>query len=100
MQVTFSVANAGASRYAGSQDLRNIVNHHEITIGTLNQNSSAGDPVIAHQPHLVTLAERTFAPTVPEDLAKHDVVILALPHGASGELTAAIEALPGPTPLL
>src|SRR5690625_2980787 len=100
MQVTFSVAVAGASGYAGGEALRILVNHPEITIGTLSANSSAGDPVTAHQPHLVTLADRTFAPTVPEDLAKHDVVILALPHGASGELTAAIEALPGPTPLL
>lgn len=100
MQVSVSVAVAGASGYAGGEALRFLLNHPEITIGTLSANSSAGDPVIAHHPHLTPLAGRNFATTQAAELAEHDVVILALPHGASGELTAAIEALGGRTPLL
>ncbi|MCL3793115.1 N-acetyl-gamma-glutamyl-phosphate reductase, partial [Actinomyces sp. 186855] len=52
---------------------------------------------------LLPLAQRPVEPTDVERLASHDVVVLALPHGASGELTAALEARAastGRTPLL
>src|SRR5699024_2648568 len=45
-----------------------------------------------HHPHLRAVAERTFAPTTAESLLGHDVVILALPHGASGAIAAELEA--------
>src|SRR5699024_1375196 len=45
-----------------------------------------------HHPHLRAVADRTFAPTTAEQLLGHDVVVLALPHGASGPIAAELEA--------
>lgn len=100
MRVTVSVAVAGASGYAGGEVLRLLLAHPEVEIGALTANASAGDPLGKHQPHLRPLAERVLEPTEPARLAEHDVVVIALPHGASGELTDALAALDGPTPLL
>ena len=100
MRVTVSVAVAGASGYAGGEVLRLLLAHPDVEIGALTANSSAGDPLGRHQPHLLPLADRVLEPTDAARLAEHDVVVLALPHGASGEVTAALEALAGPTPLL
>ena len=47
----------------------------------------------AHQPHLRSLADRVLQPTGVDALAGHDVVVLALPHGASGAIAAELEAL-------
>ena len=44
------------------------------------------------QTHLRTLADRTFVETTAENLLGHDVVFLALPHGASGEIAASLVA--------
>jgi N-acetyl-gamma-glutamyl-phosphate reductase len=49
-------------------------------------NSSAGQKLGEVQPHLAPLAERVLAPTTPEALDGHDVVFLALPHGASAAI--------------
>ncbi len=94
------MAVAGASGYAGGEVLRFLLAHPEVEIGALTANASAGDPLVKHQPHLLPLADRVLEPTDPTRLAGHDVVVLALPHGASGELTDALTALDGPTPLL
>lgn len=86
--MTYSVAVAGASGYAGGELLRLLAAHPEFEIRTVTGHSSAGDPLIAHQPHLRSLAHLTLQPTTPEILDHHDVVFFALPHGASGALTA------------
>ncbi|MDD9204903.1 N-acetyl-gamma-glutamyl-phosphate reductase, partial [Georgenia sp. 10Sc9-8] len=59
-------------------------------IGALTAGSSAGQPLAAHQPHLLPLADRVLDPTDVDHLAGHDVVVLALPHGASGAVTEAL----------
>lgn len=81
-----SVAVAGASGYAGGEILRLLIGHPEVSVGAVTAASSAGDPLARHQPHLAPLADRIIAPTNAETLAGHDVVFLALPHGASAEL--------------
>ena len=86
--MTYRVAVAGASGYAGGEVLRLLLGHPEITIGALTAYSSAGDRLGVHQPHLVPLADRVIEPTTPKILADHDVVFLALPHGQSHELAA------------
>ena len=86
--MTFSVAVAGCTGYAGGELLRLLLAHPEVTIGTLTANSSAGTLVGASQPHLRPLADRLVEPTTAENLAGHDVVFLALPHGASAEVAA------------
>ncbi|WP_240916218.1 N-acetyl-gamma-glutamyl-phosphate reductase [Sanguibacter sp. HDW7] len=88
MRMTFSVAVAGASGYAGGEILRILADHPEARIGALTAHSSAGQPLGQHQPHVRALADRVLEPTTAETLAGHDVVILALPHGASGEIAA------------
>jgi len=86
--MTYRVAVAGASGYAGGEVLRLLLGHPEITIGAVTAYSSAGDRLGVHQPHLVPLADRVIEPTTPEVLADHDVVFLALPHGQSHALAA------------
>lgn len=95
MRVTVSVAIAGASGYAGGEVARLVLGHPGLTLGALTAHSNAGESVGALQPHLAAhpaLVGRTFVPTSPETLAGHDVVVLALPHGASGEVAAALHA--------
>lgn len=91
MRMSFSVAVAGASGYAGGEIVRLLLGHPDAEIGALTAHSSAGDRLGTHQPHLPALAERVIGPTSPATLAGHDVVVLALPHGASGELAEALE---------
>ena len=78
------VAVAGASGYAGGELLRLLANHPDIEVGAITAHSSAGSALGALQPHLHSLADRVLQDTTPEVLAGHDVVFLALPHGASG----------------
>jgi N-acetyl-gamma-glutamyl-phosphate reductase len=85
-----TVAVAGASGYAGGELLRLLLGHPEAEIGALTGAGNAGQPLAALQPHLVPLAERVLEPTELEILAGHDVVFLALPHGQSGALAAAL----------
>ena len=83
-----SVAVAGASGYAGGELLRLLAEHPEFDLRTVTGHSSAGTPLIESQPHLRSLAHLTIQETTPEVLDGHDIVFFALPHGASGTLTA------------
>jgi len=84
----FRVAVAGASGYAGGEVLRLLSSHPDAEIGALTAASSAGRPLGESQPHLLPLAGRVLEPTSAQTLAGHDVVVLALPHGASGPIAA------------
>jgi N-acetyl-gamma-glutamyl-phosphate reductase len=86
--MTYRVAVAGASGYAGGELLRLLLGHPEVTIGAVTAHSSAGDLLGLHQGHLLPLADRIIEPTTPQVLAGHGVVFLALPHGQSHELAA------------
>ena len=86
--MSYSVAVAGASGYAGGEVLRLLASHPAMTVTTVTAHSNAGSPLIAHQPHLRSLAHLTLQPTTAEVLAGHDVVVLALPHGHSAEIAA------------
>lgn len=85
-------ALAGASGYAGGEILRLLLAHPEIEIGTLTAGSNAGRRLGELQPHLLPLADRVLAETTADNLAGHDVVFLALPHGQSGALAAQLGA--------
>jgi N-acetyl-gamma-glutamyl-phosphate reductase len=84
--MTYRVAVAGASGYAGGELLRLLLGHPGVEIGVLTAGGSAGTPLGQHHPHLIPLADRVLADTTPGALAGHDVVFLALPHGHSAEL--------------
>ncbi|MBF6357839.1 N-acetyl-gamma-glutamyl-phosphate reductase [Nocardia higoensis] len=93
------IAVAGASGYAGGEVLRLLLAHPRyrsgrLEIGALTAGSNAGSPLIAHQPHLLPLADRVLAPTTAEELSGHDVVFLGLPHGQSAAIA---EQLPEST---
>lgn len=81
--MTWSVAVAGCTGYAGGEVLRLLLGHPDVAIGSLTANSSAGTRLGQHHPHLRPLADREVLPTTSETLAGHDIVFLALPHGAS-----------------
>ncbi len=84
------MAVAGASGYAGGELLRLLLGHPAVEIGALTGGSNAGESLGVLQPHLTPLAERVLEPTTPEVLTGHDVVFLALPHGTSAAIAAAL----------
>ncbi len=92
--MTYSVAVSGASGYAGGEILRILAAHPDIEIRTVTAHANAGQPLVAHQPHLRGLAHLTLQDTTPEVLAGHDIVFLALPHGQSGQYTEALGEVP------
>ncbi|MGW2713901.1 N-acetyl-gamma-glutamyl-phosphate reductase [Streptomyces sp. NPDC001356] len=92
--MTLRVAVAGASGYAGGEILRLLLGHPEVRIAALTAATNAGRPLGAFHPHLPQLAERILAETSPKTLAGHDVVFLALPHGASAELSRDLGDIP------
>jgi N-acetyl-gamma-glutamyl-phosphate reductase len=83
-------AVAGASGYAGGEVVRLLLGHPDLQVGPLAAGSSAGKRVTTVHPHLVSLAERSFVPTDADTLQGADVVFLALPHGESGAIAAAL----------
>ena len=88
MHMAVRVAVSGASGYAGGEVLRLLAAHPGVEIGAVTAHSSAGDRLGRHQPHLRSLADRVIEDTTAQTLAGHDVVVLALPHGASGAIAA------------
>ncbi len=92
MRMAIRVSVAGATGYAGGEALRLIVDHPELEVGALCAGTSRG-PLGQFQPHLLSLADHQVQPTNAAVLADSDVAILGLPHGASAEVTAEIEAI-------
>lgn len=90
--MTISVAVSGASGYAGGEALRLLAQHPEVRIGAITAHSNAGSRLGEVQPHLHSLADRLLEKTSVQNLAEHDVVFLALPHGTSGEIAAQLPA--------
>lgn len=86
--MTISVAVSGASGYAGGEVLRILSGHPGVTVGAITAHSNAGSRLGELQPHLHGLSSRILEDTTVENLAGHDVVFLALPHGASADIAA------------
>ncbi|WFR85139.1 N-acetyl-gamma-glutamyl-phosphate reductase [Arthrobacter sp. Y-9] len=86
--MSISVAVSGASGYAGGEVLRLLATHPGVTIGAITAHSNAWARLGSVQPQLHTLGDRILEETSVENLAGHDVVFLALPHGASAEIAA------------
>ncbi|MEH0146674.1 N-acetyl-gamma-glutamyl-phosphate reductase [Corynebacterium sp. Q4381] len=89
--MSYTVAVAGATGYAGGEILRLLLGHPdyvsgEMEIGALTGNSTAGEPAAQVLSHLPQLAGRVIEATTAEKLAAHDVVFLGLPHGFSAEI--------------
>jgi N-acetyl-gamma-glutamyl-phosphate reductase len=90
--MVLSVAVAGASGYAGGELLRLLAAHPDFEVRTVTAHSNAGQRLVDVQPHLRSLSSLVLGDTDAATLAGHDVVFLALPHGASGALTAELPA--------
>ena len=88
MRVTVRVAVAGATGYAGGELLRLLLAHPQVEIGAVTASANAGTLLGQHHPHLSPVGDRLVAETSPEVLGNHDVVFLALPHGASSDVAA------------
>jgi N-acetyl-gamma-glutamyl-phosphate reductase len=86
--MSVTVAVAGASGYAGGELLRLLSAHPEFEVVTVTAHQNAGQPLAAVHPHLVSLRHLVLQETTPAVLSGADVVFLALPHGASGAITA------------
>ena len=84
------VAVAGASGYAGGELLRLIAGHPELELVAAAAHSQAGAPVRSVHPHLAALGDLTFTAADVDTLAAADLVFLALPHGESAALAAAL----------
>lgn len=91
IHMTFTVAVAGASGYAGGEVLRLLLGHPLARIGAVTASGNAGTLLGQHHPHLRPLADRELLPTTPDVLAEADVVVLGLPHGASGAVAAELD---------
>ncbi|MGK5443886.1 N-acetyl-gamma-glutamyl-phosphate reductase [Micromonospora sp. URMC 105] len=83
------VAVAGASGYAGGELLRLVAGHPELDLIAATAHRQAGQPVAAVHPQLAGL-DLALTATDPATLADADLVFLALPHGESAALAAAL----------
>lgn len=88
--MTYTVAVAGASGYAGGEVLRLLSAHPDFEVTTVTAHSNAGARLGDIHPHLRRYGDLVLQDTAPQTLAGHDAVFLALPHGASGELAATL----------
>ncbi|NHC14062.1 N-acetyl-gamma-glutamyl-phosphate reductase [Motilibacter deserti] len=89
-----TVAVTGASGYAGGELLRLLAAHPELDVTTVTAASSAGTPLAATHPHLAAapgLSDLVLRGTDPAELAGHDVVFLAMPHGQSAAVARQLE---------
>jgi N-acetyl-gamma-glutamyl-phosphate reductase len=84
------VAVAGASGYAGGELLRLLAGHPEVEVVAATAYSQAGTALGEVHPNLVSLADLVLTGTDPDALAGADLVFLALPHGRSAALAAAL----------
>lgn len=91
MPMTTRIAVAGCTGYAGGEILRLLLGRDDIEIGALTAKSSAGTRLGQHHQHLAPLFDRVVLDTTAENLAGHDVVFLALPHGTSAEVAAQLD---------
>jgi N-acetyl-gamma-glutamyl-phosphate reductase len=84
------IAVAGASGYAGGELLRLLAGHPGVEIVAATAHAQAGSRLGEVHPNLVSLADLRLGATEPGAFAGADLVFLALPHGESAALSAAL----------
>lgn len=82
------VAVAGASGYAGGELLRLLAAHPGLDVVAATAHGQAGSPLGQVHPQLVSYGDLILGYTTVDELAKAELVFLALPHGASAGLAA------------
>jgi N-acetyl-gamma-glutamyl-phosphate reductase len=84
MTITKTVGIIGASGFAGLETLRMVMLHPQLELKVATGDSAAGTRAAQLYPSLeATLPDLVFAETNPDAVDGLDVVVLALPHGAS-----------------
>jgi len=86
------VAVAGATGYAGGELLRLLAGHPGVEVAAVTGHRNAGVKLGEIHPHLRSLAHLPVGATDPATLGAADLVFLALPHGESAALAAALPA--------
>jgi N-acetyl-gamma-glutamyl-phosphate reductase len=87
--MTARVSILGATGYGGGELLRILLRHPGVQVVHATSRSAAGTPVGAVHRNLEGLTDLTFsAPSDDEIAGASDIVIGALPHGASAEVLA------------
>jgi N-acetyl-gamma-glutamyl-phosphate reductase len=89
--MTWRVAVAGASGYAGGELLRLLAGHPEFDLVAATAHAQAGAHVTAVHPQLTGL-DLTLGATDRAALGDAELVFLALPHGQSAALAAQLPA--------
>src|ERR1700759_3916334 len=85
--MSWRVAVAGASGYAGGELLRLLAGHPEFELVAATAHAQAGAHVSVVHPQLTGL-DLPLGATDPAALADSDLVFLALPHGQSAAVAA------------
>src|SRR3978361_1030533 len=92
-----TAAIVGASGYAGGELVRLVLGHPSLELGPLVAGSSAGRDITELHPQFPQLAgtpigsvESFLGGFERNGLQVPDVVFLALPHGESGRIAAAL----------
>lgn len=92
MSKTIQAAIVGATGYTGAELLRLLAGHPQVQVATVTSRQAAGQAVADWFPNLRGHCTLAFSAPSPEQLAGHDVVFFATPHGTAmhqaGELLA------------
>ena len=96
----FTAARARSGRLASvgvGVDWSGLVDRHAerhpgVEVATVTAHSSAGKHLSEVAPHVDLGHDPVLQETSVETLRGHDVVVLALPHGQSGQIAAALRA--------
>jgi N-acetyl-gamma-glutamyl-phosphate reductase len=82
----------GASGYAGGELLRLLDTHPQFEVCAVTAHSNAGELITSIHPHLTSYAGRTFSAFTPADFDCCELIFLALPHGESASVSAALHS--------
>jgi len=85
-----TAAVVGASGYAGGELLRLLAAHPDLDVGAVAAASNAGRPLSQLHPQLRSLSDLLLCGSDDPAVAAADVVFLALPHGESSRVAAAL----------
>lgn len=81
-----NTAVLGASGYAGGELLRLLQGHPSFNPSHITANANAGERISAVHPQLAPLGSATFSQLDHKELAKCELVFIALPHGESAKV--------------
>lgn len=86
------VAIVGGTGYTGSELLRLLVPHPEVSLAAITSRTEAGLPVAEMFPHLRGRLDLRFTEPDPVRLAECDLVFFATPNGTAMKLSPALLA--------